>query len=147
MYEIGYRYGSQTFQCVFDACNGVVRKAAHPQGAKARAAIKSAGLLYLALAGVIALAFMLSGVLLPGVGVAVSGFGAAAVVLGTAIAVGGRIIRSSGHEAHTGEEIDINEHPLLIRTLTKTLRVVERKSMVQQVTVGEMHGHREPPTR
>jgi len=132
LYEIAYRYGSRTFYCVFDACNGVVCKAAHPQSRKARAAIKFAGVLYLVFAAVIALLFFMSGLLLGDVGIGVSSFGAAAIVIGTAIAVGGRILWSSGGEAHTGEEIDVGEQPLVVKELTCTLPVTQRKSMVQQ---------------
>jgi len=132
LYEVAYQYGSRTFHCVFDACNGVVCKAAHPQSTKARAAVKATGVLYFVLAVAIALVFCALGLVLPDVGVAVSGFGAGAIVLGTALAVGGRIISSSGGNLETGEEIDINEHPLLVTELTNTLQVTERKSMVQQ---------------
>jgi hypothetical protein len=134
LYEISYRYGDKTFRSVFDASNGVVCQASHPQSQKARMAVKAAAMLYLALAGVVAVAFALVaatgllGLLDP---VGVGGFGAAALVAVTAALVGGRMLRASGSESLTGEEISVTEHPLKLEELTLCLPVADRKAMQQ----------------
>lgn len=134
LYEISYRYGDKTFQTVFDACNGVVCKASHPMSQQARLAVKAAAVLYLAIAGVVAVGFALVaatgllGLLDP---VGVGGFGAAALVAVTAGFVGSRMLRASGSESHTGEEVPVTEHPLELQELTLCLPVGERKAMQQ----------------
>ncbi|RLB50797.1 MAG: hypothetical protein DRI90_23460 [Deltaproteobacteria bacterium] len=130
LYEIRYEYGSKSFQSVVDASNGVVCHADHPMSLKTRAAVKVAGLTYLALGLVAALGLAVS----PATGcgqvvdpAGIGGFGGAGLVLFTALVVGGRILYTALSRSRSGEEIAASEQPLELKELTLVMPVNERK--------------------
>ncbi len=130
LYEIRYRYGSKSYASVVDASNGVVCHTAHPMSLKTRAAVKIAGLAYLALALAAALGLALSPATSCGRVVdpaGIGGFGGAGLVLLTALAVGGRILYTALSRHGSGAEIAASEQPLELDQLTAIMPVSERK--------------------
>ncbi|MBW2459676.1 MAG: hypothetical protein JRI68_34610 [Deltaproteobacteria bacterium] len=130
LYEVRYQYGSKSYESVVDASNGVVCHTGHPMSLATRAAVKVAGLAYMALALVAALGLAIS----PATGcgrvmdpAGIGGFGGAGLILITALAVGGRIFYTALSRSHSGEEIAASEQPLELKELTLVMPVNERK--------------------
>ncbi len=115
MYEVEYLYRGQKFRGILDGANGVVAYAEYPMGTKTKLVLRTVGIFYMLLSGVIG---FIEGVIL-------SDLLSFIIVAGQGLVIGIGLIASARSRKKGAEEIKTTDKKIIVNNLNRKFSLPE----------------------